>query len=77
MLIIISLVTLGLVSERPVWGNSQTDVTTTITALTVEPNPDVLSQNYTIGNLTFPFVDGGGWSNITISATIQPASKFN
>jgi hypothetical protein len=62
MLIIISLVTLGLVSERPVWGNSQTDVTTTITALTVEPNPDVLSQNYTIGNLTFPYEDGGAWS---------------
>jgi hypothetical protein len=72
MLIIISLVTLGLVSERPVWGNSQTDVTTTITALTVEPNPDVLSQNYTIGNLTFPYVDGGAWSNLTVSATIQP-----
>ena len=72
-LITICFMALILLSERPILGASQTNVTTTITGLTVEPNPDVLSQNFTASeNLTFSYKDGGNWSNLTVSATIQP-----
>lgn len=50
-LITICFMALILLSERPILGASQTNVTTTITGLTVEPNPDVLSQNFTASEI--------------------------
>jgi hypothetical protein len=46
-LIIINLMALGLVSEKPIWVSSQTDVAT-FAVLTVEPNPDLIGQTVTI-----------------------------
>jgi YVTN family beta-propeller protein len=57
--------------ESPPPNSSQTEVATTITALTVEPNPDVLNQTVSIGNFTISNGNGSGWSTLTISALIQ------